>query len=152
MMKDVTLTKSIVTAMVLPTPMMNVEIQNQASVMNNGCASSTNSGTQSQDDANGDSILSGNLIPFLSGGAGILVSVVGYIVFRRRSAKSVEYLKLAKIANDLSEIQSIRNAIETDLAKGRLDPIVHSRIDSILDERHRFVVEQMSRTVENEFR
>ena len=89
---------------------------------------------------------------FLSGGVGILVSVVGYIVFRRRSAKSVEYLKLAKIANDLSEIQSIRNAIETDLAKGRLDPIVHSRIDSILDERHRFVVEQMSRTVENEFR
>ena len=123
-----------------------------SSVMNNGCASSTNSGTQSQDDANGDSILSGNLIPFLSGGAGILVSVVGYIVFRRRSAKSVEYLKLAKIANDLSEIQSIRNAIETDLAKGRLDPIVHSRIDSILDERHRFVVEQMNRTVENEFR
>ncbi len=48
----------------------------------------------------------------------------------------------------LDEIQDIRDSIERDLSKGRMDPIVHSRIDSILDERTQLIVERMSSTVQ----
>jgi hypothetical protein len=122
---------------------------NNANVLGNGCASST---SDKEDTASGiGNIIQNNLTTVLGGIGTAIISFAGFIIFRRRSAKSVEYLKLAKIASDLTEIQSIRNAIETDLAKGRLDPIVHSRIDSILDGRHKFIVEKMQKTVRNDF-
>ena len=119
-------------------------------VLNTGCVSST-SGEEEEVASGIAGTLQNNLTAIIGATATAVVSLVTYLIFRRRSAKSVEYLKLAKIASDLTEIQTIRNAIETDLAKGRIDPTVHSRIDSILDERHKVVVERMNNTVQNEF-
>ena len=121
-----------------------------AKVLNNGCKSSN---LENQEEAVSGiaGMIQTNLFTIVGvvGGGG--ASLVGFIIFRRRSAKSVKYLQLAKMAPDLTEIQTIRDAIEKDLSKGRLDPIIHSRIDSILDERHKIVIESMHKAVQNEF-
>jgi hypothetical protein len=124
--------------------------ENNAEVLNNGCKASNSENIELASSGIGGKIQD-NLIAILGTIGGATLSIVGYILFRRRSAKSVEYLKLAKIASDLTEIQTIRDAIETDLSKGRLDPFVHSRIDSILDERHKVVVEKMHNAVNDDF-
>ena len=115
-------------------------------VLPNGCASSASGEEDSVKGFQG--MVKDNLNVIVGTTLAGLGSLIGYIIFRRRSARSVKYLQLAKLASDLDEIQDIRDSIERDLSKGRMDPIVHSRIDSILDERTQLIVERMSSTVQ----